>query len=149
MDERTLSPQEKAFCVAYASIGSETYSNGKASALAAKYSEKSAHSCAWRLLQRPHIRGRIEEIQKDAMNRNYMTTDKVLADLEHARREALRTGKLAEAIRASEFQGKFLSMFSDRSIYVSEREESRELTEQEQEQAKRIAEIMVKENMEG
>jgi hypothetical protein len=45
------------------------------------------------------------------MQRNNITVDKILADLEHTRLLALEKGDLSTATRCSELQGKHLAMF--------------------------------------
>ena len=135
-----LSLREENFCISYATIGSDTYSNGTKSAIDAGYSEKSAHSAAWRLLKKTKILQRNTEIQQEQMQRLNLNSDKVLADLEHVRCEALRKGELSNAIRASELQGKSLGMFGVGTL-VLDVERERELTDAEQAEARRIAQI--------
>ena len=49
--EKSLTPRQDSFCVHYTTIGSETYSHGTKAALAAGYSESSAHVTATKLLK--------------------------------------------------------------------------------------------------
>jgi phage terminase small subunit len=79
----TLTSKQDSFCVHYTTIGAETFGNGTKSAVAAKYSEKSAYSRACDLLKNPKIQQRIKELHAENRSRNNITVDKVLADLEH------------------------------------------------------------------
>ena len=52
---KELSQREAAFAVHFTTIGSDTFSDGKNSAIAAGYSERSAHVAASRLLKRERV----------------------------------------------------------------------------------------------
>jgi phage terminase small subunit len=106
-------PKQDRFCVLYTTIGAETFGNGTKSAIAAGYSEKSAYSQACNLLKNPKIQQRIRELHKENMRRNNVTTDSVLANIEHDRMLARQKGDISSAIRADELQGKYLAMFTD------------------------------------
>ena len=109
-----LKPRQNSFCVHFTTIGSETYSNGTKAALAAGYSEKSAHVSATKLLKQEAIRERIVELQAENMKRNLITVDKVLADLEHDKVMARKNHQYAVAKGCTELQGRFLAMFTDK-----------------------------------
>ncbi len=104
-----LTPRQDSFCVHYTTIGSETYSNGTKAALAAGYSEKSAHVTATKLLKQEAIRDRIVELQAENMKRNLITVDKVLADLEHDKLLARKAHQYSVAKGCTELQGKYLA----------------------------------------
>ncbi len=108
-----LKPRQDSFCVNYTTIGSETYSNGTKAALAAGYSEKSAHVTATKLLKQEAIRERIVELQAENMKRNLITVDKVLADLEHDKLLAREARQYSVAKSCTELQGRWLAMFTD------------------------------------
>ena len=103
-----LNAQERRFCDAYTDIGKPTCANATKSAIAAGYSEKSAHTQGWRLLRRGPIKQRVAELRG-------LSTDKVLSDLEATRLAALGKGDLAVATRCSELQGKSLKMFVEKT----------------------------------
>ena len=109
-----LKPRQDSFCVHYTTIGAETYSHGTKAALAAGYSESSAHVTATKLLKRDDIRERIIELQAENMKRNLITVDKVLADLEHDKILAREHHQYGVAKGCIELQGKFLAMFTER-----------------------------------
>lgn len=111
--DNNLKPRQDSFCVHYTTIGSETYSHGTKAALAAGYSESSAHVTATKLLKRDDIRERIIELQAENMKRNLITVDKVLADLEHIKLLALEAHQYSVAKSCSELQGRWLAMFVD------------------------------------
>jgi phage terminase small subunit len=138
-----LNPKEDSFCIHYTTIGTETYSNGTRSAMEAGYAEKSAHTSAWKLLKRPAIRERVLELHTENMRRNMITVDKVLADIEHDKILARQKGDIASALRADELQGKYLAMFVERS-QVETAEEVKQLTDKQQEEARRIAAILLR-----
>jgi len=112
--DNNLKPKQDSFCVHYTTIGSETYSNGTKSALAAGYSESSAPVQATRLLKQEAIRNRIIELQAENMRRNLITVDKVLADLEHDKILAREHHQYGVAKGCTELQGKYLAMFTDK-----------------------------------
>ena len=125
---KELSQKEAAFAVHITTIGSDTYGDGKNSAIAAGYSDRSAHVAASRLLKRDKVRNRISELHSENMQRNLITVDKVLADLEHDKILARKDQQYAVAKGCTELQGKYLAMFTDRLQ-----------TEQTEAQAKRTA----------
>ena len=125
-----LTPRQDSFCLHYTTIGSETYSHGTKAALAAGYSESSAHVTATKLLKQEAIQNRIIELHAENMKRNLITVDKVLADLEHDKLLAREHHQYGVAKGCTELQGKFLAMFTDR--YVNEDAEKTELTEQQE-----------------
>jgi len=114
-----LKPRQDSFCVHYTTIGSETYSNGTKAALAAGYSKKSAHVTATKLLKQEAIRNRIVELQAENMRRNLITVDKVLADLEHDKLLAREHHQYGVAKGCTELQGKYLAMFTDKSVNMN------------------------------
>lgn len=143
--ERTkedLSPQELAFCEFYTALGEPTCGNGTQSALKSGYSEKGAHTTAWKLLQRPAIKEKIREIHDELMAKHNLNPSRILYDLEHTRLRALDKGDLSVAARCSELQGKHLTMFSDK--YVVDDPAMRELTEAEEAEARKIAAIRLR-----
>ena len=112
--DNNLKPRQDSFCVHYTTIGSETYSHGTKAALAAGYSESSAHVTATKLLKQEAIRNRIIELQAENMKRNMITIDKVLADLEHDKLLAREHHQYGVAKACSELQGRYLAMFTDK-----------------------------------
>lgn len=130
-----ITPRQEAFCMNYATIGSKTYPNGRKSAVAAGYSEKSAHISASKLLKRDDIRERIAEIQNEFSESNNITVDKVLNDLEHVKLSAIEGRQLAVARGCVELQGRYLAMFTD-NINQTQQPEPKPMTEQERKAAK-------------
>jgi phage terminase small subunit len=126
---KELSQREAAFTVHFTTIGSDTFSDGKNSAIAAGYSERSAHVAASRLLKRERVSNRISELHSENMQRNLITTDKVLADLEHDKVMARKHNQYSVAKGCTELQGRYLAMFRDR--LQTETEEHQALTDEE------------------
>lgn len=110
---KALTPKQDSFCVHYTTIGADTYSNGAKSAIAAGYSEKGAYVRASELLRNRKILDRISELHTENMQRNMITTDKVLADLEHDKLMSRKHNQYAVAKECSIAQGKYLAMFTD------------------------------------
>lgn len=113
MNENKLTAKEEAFCVAYTTVGSETFSNGTKSAIEAGYAEDSARTQAWRMLRKEHIKKRICELYDKNMEENMVTTSSVLANLDHDRQMARKNHQYSVATRCTELRGKYLSMFTD------------------------------------
>lgn len=111
--EKEPTLKQESFCVHYTTIGSETFNHGTKSAIAAGYSEKSTHVAASRLLRRDKVRKRIMELHQEYMQRNMITVDKVLADLEHDKIMARKHHQYSVSKACTELQGKYLAMFTD------------------------------------
>ena len=111
--DKPLSPREEAFCVAYSTIGSETFNNGTKSAIEAGYTEDSARTQAWRMLKKEHIKNRILELYEKNMEENMVTTASVLANLAHDRLMARKHHQYSVAKSCTELEGRYLSMFTD------------------------------------
>ena len=108
-----LTAKEEAFCVAYTTIGSETFSNGTKSAIEAGYAEDSARTQAWRMLRKKHIKTRLCELYEKNMEDNMVTIESVLSNLDHDRQMARKAGQYSVAKGCTELQGKYLAMFTD------------------------------------
>ena len=113
-NEKELTPKEEAFCVAYTTIGSETFSNGTKSAIDAGYAEDSARTQAWRMLRKEHIKKRIRELYDKNMEENMVTISSVLANLAHDRLMARKHHQYHVAKSCTELEGRHLAMFTDR-----------------------------------
>ncbi len=133
-----FNPRESAFLVLYTLLGSKTCSNAKGSAVAAGYSETSARTTGWNLTHRPDIRAAIGKIHKAQMST--VTPERILHDLEDEHSRALEKGDLAAAIKATELQGRYLTMFSDR-LYIVPDEMQEQLDDVERAEAQAIASI--------
>jgi hypothetical protein len=136
---KALDPREETFCSCYVAIGELTFSHKKLSAEAAGFAEPSAANQATKLLRRPDIQERIRELHAANMQRNMITVDKVLADLEHDKLMAREKGDIASAIRADELQGKYLALFVDRTEF--DEPARRELDAKEQEEVIELAKL--------
>lgn len=108
-----LKPKEESFCVAYTTIGSETFNNGAKSAIEAGYAGDSARTQAWRMLRKEHIKKRIRELYDKNLAENMVTTGSVLANLAHDRAMARKHHQYHVAKSCTELEGKYLAMFKD------------------------------------
>lgn len=134
-----------AFCVHFTTLGADTYSRGKASAEASGYAEASAGNRATKLLKRPDVRSRIAELHRENCERNFLTVDKILSDLENLRILSEEKKDYATAARCLEIVGKYFAMWVDRTI-VDTPQHQRELSEKEKEQAEAIAKILLQQS---
>ena len=114
-----LNQQQDTFCIHYTTIGSETYGHGTKSAKEAGYSEKTAYSQATRLLKKAEIQQRLSDIHAENMQRNYLIVEKVLDDLEHEKILARQAGQHSVVTKCCELQGKYLAMFTDKSVNMN------------------------------
>jgi len=135
-----LGQKADAFCVHFTTLGAETFGRAERSAVAAGFGEKSARNRATALLKKPEVQARIAGLHRENMSRNFLTSDKVLNDLESVRLQAVERNDLSAAIRASELQGKFLAMFVDRQELVAP-ERQVELDERERAECLALAAI--------
>ncbi|MHC4255656.1 MAG: terminase small subunit [Planctomycetota bacterium] len=111
--EKELTAKEEAFCVAYTTIGSETFSNGTKSAIEAGYAEDSARTQAWRMLRKEHIKKRNRELYNKNMEENMVTVGSVLANLAHDRQMSRKHHQYSVAKSCTELEGKYLAMFKE------------------------------------
>ena len=138
MDEtKELTAKEEAFCVAYTTIGSETFSNGTKSAIEADYAEDSARTQAWRMLRKEHIKKRNRELYDKNMEENMVTTGSVLANLAHDRLMARKHHQYNVAKSCTELEGKYLAMFTDNINQTTE--EPTKFTDEEEARLRAIA----------
>lgn len=143
MNEKELTAKEEAFCVAYTTIGSETFSNGTKSAEEADYAENSARTQAWRMLRKEHIKKRILELYEKNMQENMVTVGSVLANIAHDRIMARKHNQYSVAKSCTELEGKYLAMWIDRT-QTDKSDEQQALTEKQEIEAQVLAELMLK-----
>ena len=139
--EKELTPKQEAFCVYYVAIGEDTYGNALRAALEAGYAESSAGVAGHRLLKNDKIKERILELHSQHMNRNMITVDKVLSDLEHYKLMAAKDRQYSVAKSCVELQGKYLSMFTD--VVHQTNEDLPKLTEEEKAKVRIAVETLV------
>lgn len=139
----TLSGPQETWCQAYedTELNSETRGNASASARLAGY--KSPGAAGFKMKHNPRIQRRLAELQKEHRLAAGISVDKVLTDLDRQRQMAEAKGDISAAIRASELQGRHLAMFTDRSV-VEEPQEVEHLDERRTEEARRIAQIRLR-----
>lgn len=68
----------------------------------------------YRLLQRPEVKQRIDELREQMAKRSDITMDKVLSDLEHALKLARELAKPGDMITAAMSQAKLVGLLRDR-----------------------------------
>lgn len=88
--------------------------NGKASAVRAGYSDRSARDTAYRLLKKPHIRAAIDKALKEQAKRTLIAADQVLLDINRLADRAARAGEFHAAIRGKELIGKHYKLFTEK-----------------------------------
>ena len=109
---RNLTAKQRRFCEEYL-----VDLNATQAAIRAGYSPKTARIQASQLMAKRHVRERIAELQEEASERTRLTTDRVLADLEHLYQQGIERNQIGPAVRAKELQGKHLGMFVDVNRY--------------------------------
>jgi len=111
-----LTPREERWVKLYADVESPFYGRATAAAREAGYVQPA--SAAHKLRRRPRIIARVAQFQKSAM----ACAAKIFSDLEYQRLVALAKNPpdVAAANKASELQGKHLSMFTDLRVVVDE-----------------------------
>jgi phage terminase small subunit len=127
-----LSPKRAAFCAAYAlgaSVGSDrkavTRFDGKAAAIAAGYSPRSAKNAAYRLLDYPHVQREIQRLIDRTAAKQELDADEVLRRLDTVYSRCMQAEPVIEdgsetgeyvfnasgAIRSCELIGRYLRMW--------------------------------------
>jgi hypothetical protein len=104
-----LTPKMMRFIVEYLKD-----SNGVQAAIRAGYSESGAGTQANRLLKNDKIQQEIAKRASKTLDRVELSIEKVLRNIEEVRDLAIAKGRLGEALKASELQGKYLKMFTDK-----------------------------------
>ncbi|MBN2183154.1 MAG: terminase small subunit [Sedimentisphaerales bacterium] len=138
----TLTPKEESFCLLYTEIGSETFCHGTLSAERAGYAKAGARTQAWKLLRIPKIRERIAEIHSENMSLSHINVHSQLAKLENLRQNAEEKGDLSSAIRAVELTGKYLQMFNDRHVIVTEQQQPHKMSPELAEDVRKAFELI-------
>ena len=110
--------KQRAFVTWY--VSAEVRGNGTEAARRALYAgnDRTLATVAKENLRKPHMAEEIYRLQKEYLKSANVTIEKVLADLETQRTDALKAGQYAPAVRCSELQGKYLKMFVDKIEHV-------------------------------
>lgn len=94
--------------------------NGKAAAIRAGYSEKTAAKIAHELLQQPTVRAALDRELKEQQERTLIRADQVLLDINDIADQALMAGEFSAAIRGKELIGKHYGLFVDRQEILAQ-----------------------------
>lgn len=99
------------FCLAYIEVGNASEAYRRAYDVSGM-AEKTAQREGWNLLKRPQIEERIAELRAAVMQRNEITVDTLLAELEEARAAALaaETPQTSAAVSATMGKAKLLGL---------------------------------------
>lgn len=109
--EDTLKRRQRLFVKYYCGEGAF---NGQKSAELAGYKKLSARKTAYELLKKPEIQILIEEEIKKKTEKIDLTEEKILQDLELARKAAFYKERYGVSVKASEIMGKKLGMWTDK-----------------------------------
>jgi hypothetical protein len=131
------------FCIAYTTIGAETFNKSEKSAIEAGYSESSARNAGTRLLRNPEVQKRILELHEENCGKAFVTETKVLADIEHDKIKAREKGDYASAIKADQLHGQFLAMFSEKFRIMNEGTPPPEMSKEETTAAEKASRELV------
>jgi phage terminase small subunit len=111
----SLTVKQEAFCLAYMETGnaSEAYRQAYD---AENMNDNSVRVEAYDLLANPNITLRVEELQVEAKQRNAITVDDLIKELEEARDAALKANspQSAAAVAATMGKAKLLGMLTDK-----------------------------------
>jgi len=105
-----------------------------------------------RLLKNPIVAAEIDRVKerylKDIEYETDITVQEIVKRLKRVYHEAIEKGRYSDANKALELLGKYKVMYSERRI-TEDATQIRELTEREQEEAKRLARILNLEELKG
>jgi phage terminase small subunit len=111
----SLTAKQEAFCLAYIETGnaSEAY---RKSYDAENMKSETIHKRASELLDNGEVAGRVEELRKEAAERNKITVDDLIKELQEAREAALGAAnpQSAAAVAATMGKAKLLGMLVDK-----------------------------------
>lgn len=100
-----LTAKQEAFCLAYMELGnaSEAYRNCYD---AENMKPETVNRCAKELIDNPKISARLNELRNDAVERNKITVDSLLIELEEARQSALSAANPQSSAAVAATMGK-------------------------------------------
>ena len=104
-----LTPKREAFCQQYV-----VDHNATQAAIRAGYSDATAQQQGSRLLLDVVVQARIAALQAEVAERNEVTVDSIVAELEEARNQAITTGQSSAAVQASMGKAKVCGLLVDR-----------------------------------
>ncbi len=118
---KPLSARRLRFCQNYISADTD-----REAAIAAGYSEKSAHVAAARLLKDDNVLAEITRRQEEASERAEIREDDVIKMLLEDREAARKAKQFGPSVRATELLGRKLGMFVDKRLVGEIRERTDE-----------------------
>ncbi len=107
--KKSLTPKQARFVSEYAKD-----QNATQAAIRAGYAKASAEVQGCRLLRNDHIRAALAKAQARIAKRNEITTDSLVAELEQARRVALRSNQASAMVAATLGKGKLTGKLIER-----------------------------------
>lgn len=112
--QRPLTPKQEAFCLAYMETGNATEAYRR-SYKASKMKIQAIHVNASQLLASTKVALRVAELRAAAVDRNAITVDDLIAELEQARKDALgaTTPQASAAVAATMGKAKLLGFLVD------------------------------------
>ena len=116
-----LTPRRKRFCEIYVGC-----LNASQAAIEAGYSAKgkSATVTSTRIMKRPDVQEYIAKLQGEAAERNNVTVDDVIKELDEIGKAAKEANQYGPAVRALELKGKSIGMFKDNVVLTELQETS-------------------------
>ena len=104
-----LTPKREAFCQEYV-----VDQNATQAAMRAGYSEATSKQQGHFLLTDVYVQARVAELQAEVAERNEVTVDSIVAELEEARSQAVALGQASAAVAASMGKAKVCGLLIDR-----------------------------------
>jgi phage terminase small subunit len=108
-----LTPKQEKFVLEYLACGNASKAY-RAAYNAEKMKETSINDTAWKLLQHPEIAQRVESSQAEAVKRNKITVDDLIAELDEARLISKEDRVGSVMVSATMGKGKLLGLIVDR-----------------------------------
>ena len=109
------------FCLCYTNIGDPTtFGNGSRAYKKAGFRSNSPGTSANRLLKKPDIQTRIDELYAELVKEGHLTPQYIIANIRHVKQLALEKGDLTTALRATELEGRTIALFAEKNILAVE-----------------------------
>jgi len=136
-----LTEREAAFVQAFLKPGSPTFGNKTKAAEEAGYA--SPRDAGWKAAQRPRVREAIAALAEAQRP----TLDACMLMIEHLRLKAEEAGDLSTALRAAELLAKRAGAFVERLMVGVDQEEARRVYDEEEvEEARRLARLLLEDD---
>ncbi|MBW7990171.1 MAG: hypothetical protein FVQ84_09180 [Planctomycetes bacterium] len=134
LPEKKLPLKHSLFIQHYTSLGEKTFQNGRLSAVASGFKEKSAHNQASRLLKMSNIQIEIQRIWAKLLAKIGLSSEYVILGIMHNEQKLRESEDFKGAEACTKDLGQTLALFSERMIVtgMEKHKEAEPVTEQEE-----------------